>query len=113
KDLVKYNENTYFEYQDYIGWPYETLYRFHYFFKFNKSDYSNVDYMYFLNSNALCCTTIGKEILPTQGHVFCTHNHQGHSGYEGTFEKDKKDSTAYMPFEEGKKYTYIGGRFFG
>lgn len=110
--LNKYVKNTYISYQNYIGWPYETLYRFHYFLKF---DINNIktDYIYFFNSNARCVKRINEDILPEKDYVFSIHDCQGLSGYDATFEKNITNSTAYVPFVQGKKYTYIGGRLFG
>jgi hypothetical protein len=114
--ILRNMENVFINYQSMIGWPYETLYRYKYFNKFSQKEIEKSDIIYFINSNAHCADIIGSEVFPDEsGHVFTIHNGYVDKGYEGsTFEKDNKNSKAYIgPDIENCSYTYFGGRFFG
>jgi hypothetical protein len=95
----------------YIGWPYETLYRFKYFLSFNKNDILKTNVIYFFNSNAICNNIINNILPDDTGYIFTLHNSFTHNIYPNVSYEKNKLSTAYVPFKLTLKY--IGGRFFG
>lgn len=109
-DLPKYNNDTIFFKTERIGWPYETLYRYKYFLKFQDVQ---ADVIYFLNANAYLPKPIA-DILPDQTkHVFVIHDGFYRSPYKNiTFDKNPI-STAFIKHEPRKVYHYYGGRFNG
>jgi len=106
-NLQNYGQNVYFLHKKYLGWPYETLYRYKYFLEFDQKDRAKSDYIFFLNANAYLTATIYETI--------CHHSCLTCSSHNSLFGKNVIDlynvgSTAYIT----KKYkTYVGGRFFG
>jgi hypothetical protein len=107
RSLPSYGDTEFF-YTEYIGWPYETLYRFKYFLQFR---HIRSDIIYFFNGNARCVKPIGGEVLPDNyGFVFTKHwAYQNTNYYHQTLEKNEL-STAFIPPMDT---TYIGGGFFG
>jgi GR25 family glycosyltransferase involved in LPS biosynthesis len=114
-ELPKYNDRTFFFNTEMIGWPYETLYRFKYFLKFNKEDIDKSDYIYFINGNGQFLDTIGKEVLPdSSGYSFTRHFGYINKQYGDLgFEKDNHSSTAYIPNKSKFNFYYFAGGFYG
>lgn len=98
-------------YQKRLGWPDDTLMRFHMFLSI-ESQLTKFDYVFFCNANLLVISPVGEEILPNSDEGgLCSLLHPGF--FE---EKDNKkytydrnpESLAYVPYGEGEQY-YAGG----
>jgi len=92
-------------YQEKLGWPFDTLYRFKIFLK-AESDLLKMDYLFFFNSNLVIEQSIGSEILPSDDEELTVTQHPGFftkKRKEFTYEKRKK-SAAYIPSKEGEVY---------
>ncbi len=116
KDLES-NENTYILKisNEYIQFPFPTLFRFKYFRQIPISEYKDIDYMFFINANTILLKQIDFMDFPIYKNRFLFILHDGYykSNYVSMpFEKNNK-SSAFIPFIKDNKYTYIGGRFFG
>ena len=102
-------------YQQKLGWPHDTMMRFHMFNRI-ESEISKNDFVFFVNANMKAIKEIGKEIIPSQENDFLMGAH--HPGF--IFKDLKKypydrnpSSTCYIPFSEGKIYyqgCFNGGR---
>ena len=111
-DSKKYPNVRFIEYEN-LGWPYNTLMRFHMFYSIKEEIIDN-DYLFFFNANALFVTHIEADILPDEEH----NNLVGaiHPGYRGMkpekypYERNKC-SAAYISYDEGEYY--FQGCFFG
>jgi hypothetical protein len=114
RDLPKYNENTFIVKVPFAEWPIPTLFRFKYFNKF-KHMISELDYMFFINSNARCVSKITtSEISLTRDYVFTLHDSFGTKGWpleEKPFERNTISTCCLSP--KWKDPTYVGGRFYG
>lgn len=95
-----------------LGWPFDTLFRFHLFNRF-ASDLSKMDYLMFMNANIIVNQTIlSSEILPDSEELFGVL----HPGFYNcpksvyTFEKNSS-STAFL--EENFRQIYFFGAFNG
>lgn len=97
--------------QENLGWPKNTLNRFHIFLRIKEQLIQETDYIFFFNANLLFTHAIGKEILPTinsNGLVGTIHPGFFNSpNTEFTYER-RTDSAAYIPVGEGLHY-YAGG----
>ena len=116
KNLQSY-ENTYIlKVSDkFINFPFPTLFRFRYFRKIPFTELKQVDYMFFLNGNAVIKEPINISDLPINKsrYIFTLHNGYYKCDYNSIpFEKNKH-SSAYIPAIKDFNYTYIGGGFFG
>lgn len=96
-------------FQQKLGWPYDTLFRFKMFDSI-RDLLLNHDYIFFLNANIRFLQTVGNEILPdNQERLMCVL----HPGFynkerkEFTYETDR-ESTAYIPANKGEHY-FMGG----
>ena len=92
-------------YQEKLGWPFDTLYRFHIFLKAEQL-LKEMDYLYFFNSNLIFKQIVGKEILPDKKQEVVVTLHPGFYNKKRvkfTYEENKK-STAYISAKEGKYY---------
>lgn len=92
-----------------LGWPDNTLKRYHIFVREEKK-YEKMDYLYFFNGNLKLLKTIEREeFLPQDGNIMLTV----HPGFynkkniEFPYDRNKK-STAYIPIGEGDYY-FAGG----
>lgn len=116
KNLQSY-KNTYIVKinDEFIKFPFPTLFRFKYFKKIPKNKLKNIDYMFFLNSNAIISEKISfNDLHIHKNHfLFTLHDAFYNKNYdEISFEKNNI-STAYIPSVNNYNYTYVGGRFFG
>jgi FkbM family methyltransferase len=99
-------------YQEKLGWPYDTLNRFH-MINGISSQVDHIDYMYFCNANLLINEPIDETILPNHETKMIGVNHPGQymlPNTEFTYERNP-NSLAYIPLGEGKYY--YQGCFFG
>lgn len=97
-------------YQDNLGWPENTLMRFHIFLKIEK-ELENMDYLFFFNANLLILEKISKEeFLPVGKEKLLATLHPGFYNKKRkkfTYESNKK-STACIGKDQGKYY-FAGG----
>ena len=104
--------------EDYIGWPYETLYRFKYINNIDKRGlFNRIDYLYFLNSNI---SIIKKEydLIPECDHIFVKHNGFHNETFNKlakleTLEKNKISTAYAYGNKNNNDYVYFGGGFYG
>lgn len=100
------NDRIHRIYQENLGWPGNTLFRYQIFMK-QKERLKKFDWLYFLNANAICKQTIREEFMPAEGLLFVQHpGYFNKSSFRFPYEHRKK-STAYIPYGKGK--TYICG----
>lgn len=96
-------------FQSRLGWPFDTLKRFHLFLE-QREKLEQMDYLYFFNANMLFKSSVTeKEILPDEegnGLVSvihpCYYHHQSIAPFE-----DNKDSVAYV--DATKEMDYFQG----
>ena len=100
----KDNENVHIIYQKNLGWPGNTLYRFHIFLT-QKETLREYEYIFFMNANMICQGEVGEEFLPKdEGLLFIQHpGFYNKFKFKYTYERNKK-SRAYMPYFSGKYY---------
>lgn len=105
------NSDTIFVKTPYIGWPYETLYRYKYFLLFDKELINDINVIYFMNSNARCNNIIDDIYPNNTEYIFTPHHGYFNKPYELiTYEKNE-ESTAYV--YNRHNLIYVGGGFFG
>lgn len=102
-------DNIHLVYQAKLGWPLDTLMRYHMFI----NEYDRLikyDYLFFFNANALFMNYVGAEFLPTIEEKLVGVIHPGFYNRNNTdFTYDRnKQSTAYIPYGKGTHY-YCGG----
>lgn len=110
-EAVNQEINIHVIYQKSLGWPYNTLKRFH-FFKGIKGQWENFDYIYFFNANVSFAARISEDILPDANGVVVIE----HPGYHGKKKaklpyEAKKESLAYVPLS--KRNIYVQGAVIG
>lgn len=103
------NKDISYIYQPKLGWPDDTLQRFHMFSRI-LDKLEKYDFLFFFNANIIFLEKIYEDILPTkdEGLVFVQH--------PGFFNKDNKDfsyernqkSTAFIPYGKGEHYVCGG-----
>jgi hypothetical protein len=90
-----------------LGWPYDTLMRFHMFKKIEK-DLSRFDFLIFFNANAYFLQEISDEYFPTIDEGLLLQQHPcfyNKSRLRYTYERRRK-STAYIPYWRGNYYVF-------
>lgn len=107
-----YNIKIHIVNREYIGWPYETLYRFKYFMLFDKLDVDKCDYVFFINANARAVCPIAYNDVCEKDKITCVihHGYVSQPYNKCPYEKNPL-STAYVDSTQHKKY--IGGGFYG
>lgn len=98
-------------YQDDLGWPYNTMKRFH-MFRSIINRLESYDYIFFANANALFSAKITSDILD-ENKDFIVVEHPGYhfkSNDQKPFER-RKESNAYVAMEQG--IYYVQGAFYG
>lgn len=107
----KENQHIHRIYQKNLGWPNNTLKRFHIFWEIKERLLKETDYLFFCNANLLFKQTVGLEILPPAiGNGLVGTLHPGFfnkNNNEFTYERSPH-STAYIAEGEGIYY-YAGG----
>jgi len=99
------NVNVHIIPQKNLGWPGNSLYRFHMFLS-QKENLEKFKYIFFLNANVICKNEINEDdILPKEeGIVFVKHfAFYNKPNTKFTYERNQ-NSTAYIPMGEGKYY---------
>ena len=101
--------------QDKMGWPYDSMMRFHLLNKI-KDEIIKYDYVFFFNVNMFAVQTINEEVLPDESNDFlmgCNHPLHFHQApHFLPYERNKEISCA-INFTEGKYYyqgCFNGGR---
>lgn len=104
------NANVHKIYQKNLGWPGNTLKRFHIFSGISEI-LSNFDYIFFFNANLICRETITeREFLPKENQNLVAVKHPGWVNdvrFFYTYERNPK-SQAYIPYNKGKYYVCGG-----
>lgn len=95
--------------QERLGWPHDTLKRFHMFLRVERQLRNN-DYLFFFNANVQFQSPVGEEILPTAEEGLVVVQHPGHyTGMPSKLPYDRNPkSLAYIPFGRGRIYA-MGG----
>lgn len=101
----KSESNIKYIYQKRLGWPYDTMNRFHVYYT-QKDFLETMDYVFATDADMLFVDFVGDEIL---GERVATQ-HPGYVGQRGTYETNHI-STACIKFNEGKYY--FAGGFYG
>lgn len=105
------NPNIHKIFQRRLGWPNDTLMRFHLFSTLEQK-LKPFDYIFFFNANAEILKPIASfDILPTAEEKLVAALHPGYYNSkprEFTYESKQKASTAYIPKGKGKHY-FAGG----
>lgn len=90
-----------------LGWPYDTLMRFH-MFKGIEDELKKFDFLMFFNANAYFVDTVGDEYLPTLDEGLLLQRHPGYynkNKLRFPYER-RRQSTAYIPYWRGKYYVF-------
>lgn len=99
--------NVRFIEQQHLGWPYDTLLRFHMFYEV-KEELSQFDYIFFLNANTKCIAEIDETILPQKEDLMAlVHPGFYNKGRISFTYEDNPQSLAYIPKNKGQHY-YMG-----
>jgi len=105
------NSNIHKIYTEKLGWPFDTLKRFHLFSTINH-ELSKFDYIFFFNANAEILRPIEPDdFLPDSQEKLVAVKHPGYynvNPYKFTYESKQKSSSAYIPRGKGKHY-FAGG----
>lgn len=105
KELPK-KENLRLYHQEKMGWPYDTMMRFHLINKI-KDDLLQNDFLFFFNINMKALREIGDEVLPDEKNDFlmgCMHPiHYNWPLDRFPYERNP-NSTCYIPYGKGKMY---------
>ena len=92
-------------YQERLGWPHDTLKRFHMFSRVEQQLRNN-DYIFFFNANINFHTVISEEILPTDAEKLLVVQHPGYFAckqYDFPYDRNPQ-SAAYIPMGKGTVY---------
>lgn len=104
RELLARDDMTYI-YQPKLGWPYDTLQRYHMFSRI-LDRLRQYDYIFFFNANVVFLQEITEDILPTQEEGLLVVQHPGYYAVKPsdfTYERNSR-STAYIPLWKGKYY---------
>jgi len=93
-------------YQKRLGWPYDSMHRFHTYLK-NREILESMDYLFACDADMLFADTVGEEILSDRVGT----QHPGFpNGKRGNYEKDSRSKACVSP-REGRYY--FAGGFYG
>lgn len=107
--IVKTGENIHIIYQQKLGWPYDTLFRFRMFYRIDEQ-LKDFDFIFFFNANMICLQTIDDRILPNDEEQLVVVKHPGFFNKDRslfTYETNPQ-SLAYIPDDKGEYY-FMGG----
>lgn len=92
-----------------LGWPNDTLKRFHLFSRI-KDELASFDYIFFLNANVLFTDDVGEDILPSEEEGIVVVQHPGfyHRPRKDFHYERATDSRAYIADDEGVHYVCGG-----
>ncbi len=94
-------------YQENLGWPGNTLFRFKIFAKY-ADELRDYDYVFFINANMLFTREISTEILPEKGLVVTKHPAFWNKKRKKFTYENNPDSLAYIGENEGEFYVCGG-----
>ncbi len=94
-------------YQESLGWPGNTLFRFKMFAKFAK-ELETFDYVFFFNANAVFLQEINEDILPNDGLLVVQHPVYYNKPRRKFPYDQNPESLAYIPKNKGDVYV-VGG----
>lgn len=100
-------DNVTYIYQSKLGWPYDTLKRFHMFSRILK-DLQEYDFIFFFNANIIFLDEINEDILPTEEEGLLVVQHPGYYDKKNTdfpYERNQ-NSTAFIPYGRGEAYIF-------
>lgn len=101
----KGEDNVHIIYQESLGWPNNTLMRYH---MFNRilNQLEKFDYIFFMNANCKCTALITEEeFLPEENQLLVVQHPGFYNKTNDQFTYDRNpESTAYIPMGEGKYY---------
>lgn len=103
------NDDTSYIYQPKLGWPNDTLLRFHMFSRI-LDKLKQYDFIFFFNSNIIFLEEISENILPTSKEGLLVVQHPGFYNKKNsqyTYERNKK-SLAFIPYGKGDYYVCGG-----
>jgi len=96
--------NIEYIFQKKIGWPFDTLSRFHFFSKMIDR-LQSFDFTFFFNANALCIKQISNTILPTANDFVIALHPPFINKQNSEFPYERNPiSTAFIDFHEGNHY---------
>jgi hypothetical protein len=101
--------------QNKLGWPYDTMMRFHMFSSIEK-DLEKFDFIFFMNANMKVVSSISRRILPTkeESGLVVTHHPGFYKKHPNLFTYERNPtSNFYIPFGSGNNYVqgcFNGGR---
>ncbi|OUM58004.1 glycosyltransferase family 6 protein [Piromyces sp. E2] len=103
------NPNVHIIPQENLGWPGNTLYRFHMFLS-QKEELEKFKYIFFLNANVECYEEIKEnDFLPKKEGLLFVKHFNFHDKQNTLFSYERNsNSTAYIPMGEGKYYVCGG-----
>lgn len=105
KDLGDYENVELFQQQK-LGWPFDTMMRFHFMTEI-KEKLLQYDYIYFFNINMKVLKEINDEVIPQEKNDFLVGaDHPIHSGWENhrlPYERNV-NSQFFIPVNQGSKY---------
>ena len=104
----KNNDNVFVIEQESLGWPDNTLKRYHMFSRII-SKLEKYDYIFFLNANCKCMSVITEEeFINDKDLIFVQHPGYFNKSNEAfPYERNEK-SKAYIPYGDGEKYNCGG-----
>ena len=111
QNALLFNERVHLIYQQHLGWPFDTLLRFHMFHEI-KEQLSQFDYIFFLNANMLCVAPIDEEILPKEEQLVALL-HPGFYAKERKFFTYENDPASLAFIQKNKGKYYFMGAFNG
>ena len=103
------NERVHKIEQPYLGWPYDTLKRFHMFSRI-REELAAFDYIFFFNANCEFRMAVNESVLPTEDEGLVVTQHPGYynkSRDKYTYERNAA-SRAYIPYGQGEHYVCGG-----
>ena len=90
--------------QNKIGWPFDTLFRFHMFWEIHET-LAKFDYIFFFNANMLFTANIGDDILPVEEGLLAVLHPGFFDKPKSAFTYEKNPlSLAYISPEKGQYY---------
>ena len=102
----KNKKNVKLIYHQKMGWPQDSLKRFHLFLE-NEKELSQFDYIFFMNANTLIKSLVGTEILPSaKNDGLVVTDHPGFYNKPNTLFPYERNlnSSAYIPMNKGTHY---------
>lgn len=111
---IKDSDNIKIIKQNFLGWPYDTMYRFKMFNAIEK-ELLELDYVFFFNANLIFISEVSNEVLPGEENDYlCGVNHPGYfNKSKDAFPYERRcESCLYVPIDDGKIYfqgCFLGG----